>query len=118
MESKIKELIEQTFTEIGIKGISPLRSTIFVRTEKPQDRIGLIWLPPKTAGFYGEMMHRKLILATVLASGPKCEVKPGDRIAFVRQYFARYVGLRDEQFVGWIDENQVAGFWDAPSTTA
>jgi hypothetical protein len=104
-------LIQETYAEIGIKNIRARGRTVFVRTIPPPQKIGMIWLPPKQAGFYGGLMHRTLVIATVLASGPQCTVKAGERIAFVRQFFSRWKALGGEAFVGWVNENQIAGYW-------
>lgn len=116
------DLIERTWEEIGCK----IRATgykMWVRT-KPHARKtgGGIWLPPKLQSFHGDSAaHLIIVHATVLSSGPvgvAAEFKPGDTVAFQRLHFGYMWKLKpdpeledvwghDEQYVGWIDANQV-----------
>jgi len=108
-----EEKIKKTFEDIGVKGFRALRRTILCRTEPvAQKTEGGIWLPPKAAAFYGEMPHIKYIEGLILASGPQCEVKPGERIIFQRLHFARWKALPGDVYVGWIDESQIVGYSD------
>ncbi len=115
MESEeLKKMIAETWGACGVKSVRGLANSfaIFVKTEPPPKKIGSIWLPPKLSGFYGDLPHLRLIVGTVLARGGKTEVKPGDRICFMRLHFARWKDLGDEVYVGWIYDNQVIGFFE------
>jgi hypothetical protein len=104
-----KNLIESTWEELGYK-VKPLYAKVFVRTDLPPEKIGLIYLPPKLADFHGGYGHQRLVTATVLAAGPLAKmVKPGDRVCFARLYFGYLEKLKDKTFFGWIEQEQLAG---------
>jgi hypothetical protein len=88
-----------------------LRNTVLVRTEPlPTESNGVI-LPDRATSFYGELPHVQFVTAIVLSAGPKATLKPGDRIAFTRLFFARYVEMKDKTMVGWIaNEENVLGY--------
>jgi len=122
------DLIERTWDEIGCK-VKAIGYKLWVRT-KPYERKtegGVIWLPPKLQSFHGDSAaHLIIIHATVLSAGPigvAADFKPGDTVAFQRLHFGYVWKLKpdptrqdvwghDEQFVGWIDANQVLGYVD------
>lgn len=101
--------LRRTFDELGIKGFRAMRKMLLVRTEALPQKIGLIYVPPKLATFYGELPHLQNIYAMVLAAGPKADCKPLDRVVFQRLYFARWQHMEDGTVVGWIDEANVYG---------
>ncbi len=104
------DIIERTWTELG-KRVRPLRNYVWVRTEPRPTHIGSILLPRSLQRFYADLPHTVLILAKVIAIGPEVlDVKVGDRIAFVRLYFARYEELEDKTLVGYIYEPNIAGY--------
>jgi co-chaperonin GroES (HSP10) len=107
----MSELIERTWVDIGCR-VRALGRTMFVRTERPEQKTasGLLWLPPKQASFFGPLPHMRVVIGTVLSSGPKCSVKAGDRVCFQRLHFARWKDLGEDRYVGWIDENQLLGW--------
>lgn len=117
------DLVERTWEELGYR----VRATgwkTWVRTMPHPRKIGSIWLPPKLQSFHGELPHLVTVHAVVLSSGPlglAADFKPGDRIAFKRLHFGYWQKLEaankdewggDEQYVGWVDANQVLGFWE------
>jgi len=118
----MQDLVERTWQELGYK-IRAVGCKVWVRTfpHKKKSRGGL-WLSPRQASFYGELPHLVTVEAVVLSAGSKglaIAVKPGDRIAFSRGHFARYVQLEStevdaygpsEEFVGYIDIYDVFGF--------
>jgi hypothetical protein len=114
MDAETKKLIAETWDVLGVKGVRPLGRTLFVRTEAPPQKTesGLLWLPPKVASFYGGLPHQRLVIATVLSAGPKAFVQAGDRVCFMRLHFARWHGLGEDQYVGWIDESQIFGYYE------
>lgn len=101
--------IEATFEELGIKNFRALKKMLLVRTEPLPKKIGLIYVPPKLASFYGELPHLQNIYAMVLSAGPKADCRPTDRVVFSRLYFARWQTMEDGTVVGWIDEANVYG---------
>jgi co-chaperonin GroES (HSP10) len=105
-------IAEQTLAELGLKEIRPLRRMLFVRTEPFDNKSsGGIYLPGKLHGFFGGLPHMRNVFGTVVAAGPKCEVRVGDRIVFQRLHFAHWKPLREEgAYLGWIDETQVIGY--------
>ncbi len=110
-------LAQQTWDAVGFK-IRPLFAKVFVKTDPPAQKIGLIYLPPKEAQFFGGLGHMRLVTATVIAVGPLAKsVKLGDRVCFRRLDFGHFVKLRQEDqsevFVGWIEQEQLSGFVDA-----
>jgi hypothetical protein len=106
---KDMQAVEATWKELGYK-LRPLKQTVFIRADLPEDKIGNIWKPYSLLGFYAGMPHAALIGATVLSAGPKAEVQPGDRICFQRLYFARLVELQDHSLVGWIQGPNISGY--------
>lgn len=102
--------VEQTWRELGYM-VRPLYAKVFVRTETPPEKIGLIYMPPKEADFYGGLGHQKLVTAIVLSTGPMAKlVKPGERVCFARLHFGHIAKLSDKTFVGWIEQEQLAGY--------
>ncbi len=111
------ERVEETWKEVGCR-VKPLRKTIMVRTEPlPTRSAGGVELPPKLATFYGELPHMQIILATVLSSGRQAILEAGDRIAFTRLFFARWLKMEDGTMVGWIaNEENVIGYAEGENT--
>lgn len=109
------DLVERTWAELGYK-VRPLFAKVFVRTELPPEKIGLIFVPPKEASFFGGLGHQRLVTATVLSVGPLAKsVVVGDRVVFQRLHFGHIARLDDKTFVGWIEQEQLAGFPDTAS---
>lgn len=104
------DLVEQTWAEVGCR-VRPLKRWVFVRTLPVATHIGSIALPPKLASFHGELPHMKTIHALVLSVGPKATVKKGDVVCFTRLQFAWWKKLDDRCMVGWIDENDLTGYF-------
>lgn len=114
------DLIERTWEEIECR-IKATGYMVWVRTKphKLRTKSGL-WLPPKASKFHGELPHLRTVQATVLSAGPigvATEFKPGDVVAFQRLHFG-YIwklapkerdeyGGYEEEYVGWIDANQI-----------
>lgn len=103
--------VEETWTELGFR-FRPLRNVVLVRTDPlPTVTEGGIIIPDKLTSFYGELPHVQLVTATVLASGPKADLQPGEKICFQRLFFARWLEMGDKTLVGWIaDERNVVGW--------
>ena len=103
------DVVGQTWNEVGFK-VRPMHAKVFVRTDPPAEKIGMIFLPPKEADFFGGMMHLRLVTATVLSVGPMARlVKPGDRVVFQRMNFGYIKKLEKGVYVGWIEEQQLVG---------
>lgn len=101
--------VERVWSELGFR-VRPLFAKVFVVTDAPAQKIGLLWLPPKVASFYGGMGHQRLVTATVLSCGPMANyVKPADRVCFARLQFGHIAKLPGERYVGWIEQEQLAG---------
>lgn len=104
------ERVEETWEELGFR-LRMLRKAILIRTEPlPTESNGII-LPDRATSFYGELPHVQFITAVVLSSGRDATLKPGDRIAFTRLFFARFLEMKDRTMVGWIaNEENVLGY--------
>lgn len=110
------EVVEQTWNEVGFK-VRPMHAKVFVRTDPPPEKIGLIFLPPKEAEFYGGMGHQRLVTGTVLSVGPMAKlVKVGDRVVFQRMNFGYIRKLDSGVYVGWIEEQQILGHPEGPES--
>ena len=111
----LSELIAKTMEELGVKAIRPMNWLVVVRTEPiPEKTEGGIWLPQVATAFYAswhvEMPHMRVVRSRVIAAGPKAHgLKPGDRVAFKRLHFARWMKMSDGTMVGWVDFNQLVG---------
>ena len=110
MDSETKKLIADSWNELGYK-IRPLRRVVWVRTQPHEQKIGLIWKPPKFASFHGELPHQVTTKAIVLSTGPRATVKPGEKVCFTRLFFAYWKKMEDGTYVGWVDETQLSGYW-------
>lgn len=105
-----KDIVQATWDELGYR-IRPVFAKVFVRTELPPEKIGLIWLPPKEASFFAGLGHQRLVTAVVLSTGPGAKsVKVGERVCFQRLHFGHIKQLDDKTFVGWIEQEQLAGY--------
>lgn len=110
MSERNLERVEETWEELGFR-LRMLRSAILVRTEPLPKTSGGVILPDRATSFYGELPHVQFVTAVVLSAGPKAVLKPGDRIAFTRLFFARYMEMQDKTMVGWIaNEENVLGY--------
>lgn len=110
MDEKAAEQIERTWQEVGQRA-RPLRRMVFVRTELLPEKVGSLWLPPDQRSNYAKLGHQVLMRALVLSTGPQCRVlRAGDRVAFMRLFFAWWHKLSDGSLVGWIDEENIAAY--------
>jgi len=101
--------VERTWKELGYK-VRPVFAKVFVVTDAPAQKIGLLWLPPRAASFFGGLGHQRIVTATVLSCGPGAKyVKPADRVCFARLQFGHIAKLPGERYVGWIEQEQLAG---------
>lgn len=113
----VMELVERTWSELGYS-IRPLRWMVFVRTDPFEGKIGSIHLPGRDNYFYGDLGNARIAIATVLSAGKAGlagSLEPGDHVCFQRLYFAWYKRMEDGTFVGWIDANQITGYFDGDS---
>jgi hypothetical protein len=107
--------VQDTWDELEYR-IRPLRYWVFVRTEGiPQKtESGLIWLPTKLTGFFGELPHMQLVKAVICAVGPQAAknlgLKVGERVIFKRLEFAWRCKLADGTYFGWINANHIHGY--------
>jgi hypothetical protein len=108
MDLATADLIKQTWDECGWT-IRPLRRLVFVRLEKrPEIQNGVLLLP-KYSATYGESLA-PYFYAMVLAVGPQAkDVRPGDRILMSRIFFAWWKRLETGTYVGWLEEENIAG---------
>jgi hypothetical protein len=107
------EFIAKTWEECGVKSVRPLRSQVFVRTELLPEKIGSIYLPPNMRTNYHGLVAIFVFFGRVLSVGPKVKcLKPGDRIAFPRLYFAHWQKMEDGTLVGWLPEENITGIAD------
>lgn len=99
--------IADTWEEIGLRA-RPLRKMVFVRTELIPEMVGLIYIPPNQRGNYSQLPHVVMMRALVLSTGPDCKVlKVGDRVAFMRLFFARWHHMEDKTLTGYLDEDNI-----------
>ena len=109
-----KDVVQATWDELGYR-IRSVFAKVFVRTELPPQKFpdSLLWLPPKEASFFAGLGHQRLVTATVLSCGPLARsVKVGERVCFQRLHFGHIKQLDDRTFVGWIEQEQLAGYPD------
>lgn len=119
------KLVDDTWAEVGHK-VRAIGYRLWVRTLPFEQKTpsGLLWLPPRQQRFHGELPHLVFIRAVVLSAGSvgvAAEFKPGDVVEFQRLHFGfQYrVGPNEEQqYVGFIDANQVLWKLDADSVEA
>jgi hypothetical protein len=109
LDSKTKKLIADAWQHLGFK-VRPVGRKVWVRTDPHEQKVGLIWKPPKLASFYGELPHQVTVAATVLAAGPQATVKPGERVCFTRLYFAHWCQMDDSTYIGYVDSAQLSGY--------
>ena len=106
------ERVEETWKELG-QEIRPLGSKVFVRTEKPPEKKGAIWLPPEWATQYGRRLGGQVpVTATVLSIGSRVPVnhlEVGERVFFFRLPFGWTHKMEDGTFTGWIDFSEIIG---------
>lgn len=101
------ERIADTWTEIGQRA-RPLRNVVFVRTELIPEKVGMIYIPPNQRGNYSQLPHVVMMRAVVLATGPDCKyLKVGDRVAFMRLFFARWHAMEDKTLTGYLPEDNI-----------
>jgi hypothetical protein len=104
------DIVQQTWTELGYS-ITPTLNKVFVRTDPNVTKVGMLFLPPREAHFFGGMAHLRLVTATVLSTGSNVTaVKKGDRVVFQRLHFGHIAKLDSGVFVGWIECAQICGF--------
>lgn len=104
-------LVDATWAELGFK-IEPVGKRVFVRTDAPPKKIGLIYIPPEMWGMYGKRLgSQETVTATVLANGPRVKekVELGAKVCFFRLPFGWTYKLADGTFVGWIDSDEIVG---------
>ena len=110
MSERDMERVEDTWKEMGHK-LRMLRKGVLVRTDPLPTEVNGVILPPRAASFYGELPNVSFVTAVVLSSGRDATLKPGDRIAFIRLFFARHLEMEDKTLVGWIaNEENVLGY--------
>lgn len=113
-----QETVEKTWSELGYS-VRPMHAKVFVRTDPPPEKIGLIFVPPKMSDFFGGLGHQRLVTATVLSVGPMAKmVKPGDRVVFRRLEFGHIAKLDRGVYVGWIEQEQLVGHPESDSDVA
>lgn len=103
------ELIDKTWEELGRK-LECVGSRVLVRTEAMPEKIGSIYLPPKQSTYYGQLKGNDVTTTgTILNVGPECteNLQLGDKILFKRLVFAYYEKMKDNTFVGWVNEKDV-----------
>jgi len=96
------ERVEDTWEGFG-RRIRALGEMVFVRTDSP-DKItpGGIIIPDTSGDFHAGLPKEVTVLATVVAAGSETDVKPGDRVLFMRLDFAWQHKFRDDgSYLGW-----------------
>lgn len=107
-------IVERTWEELGFS----IRATgykVWVRTlPHPRKYKGVIWLPPNRQGFYGEIVHKQLVFAVVLSTGPDAsahnELPPGTVVAFQRVNFAWWAKLEGANADEYGSDDQLVGY--------
>lgn len=113
------DMVEKTWEELGFK-LRALGYKTIVRTLPHLRKTpgGVLWLPPKLQGFHGELPHLVEVRAVVLSAGPlglAKNMEVGSIIMFKRLHFGfwyRVGDLVDQEYVGWVDANDVIGYDD------
>lgn len=104
-------IVQETYKELNIKRVRPLRNVVFLRTDAISDTTpGGIILPPSKTRFYDGLPHQRLVTAVVLAVGPNVEtLEPGMRVAFRRAQFMWHWKMQDGTYVGSIPQVDIVG---------
>lgn len=109
-EKEVPAIVRETFEQIGMQNLTPLRKDILVRTDiVPSVSEGGIVFPPGSSSFYSALPNEKTVRATVLSVHRGCtSLKPGDRVMFARGFFARLSKLgKEEEYVGWVATDRI-----------
>jgi len=71
-----------------------LDDIIIAKRNAPVDKIGLIHVPQCVIDADRNERERGVLFGTVTVAGPKCDLKPGDRILYHRSQFIQmdYLG--------------------------
>lgn len=104
-------LVDATWAEIGHK-VRPIQNKVYVRTDVPPQKIGMVYMPAEMWGQYGQRLGSKVfVTATVLATGPAVKDAPdiGTKVVFSRLMFGWSYKMADGTHVGWIDANEIIG---------
>jgi hypothetical protein len=111
------KLVEDTWNYLGWT-VRPLRRLVFIRTHPRPERYGSIILPLSMRREHAELPHKSLNVGTVCAVGPQTKyLKVGDTIAYYRLFFAWWKRFPDQTYIGWIDEDNIFGFYEDGSPT-
>lgn len=107
------DVVEETWAELGQR-IRPVGTRLFVRTEKPLERIGSIYLPPDYWNTFGHRLGGQIpVTAVVLDIGnrakPLTDLQVGERVFFFRLPFGWTHKMKDGTFTGWIDIGEILG---------
>jgi hypothetical protein len=107
------DVVEQTWAELG-QEIRPIGTRIFVRTEKPPEKIGAIWLPPEYSNTFGRKLGGQVPVTGVVLSisnrvQPLTDLQIGERVFFFRLPFGWTHKMEDGTFTGWIDISEILG---------
>jgi len=96
------ERVEDTWEGYGHR-IKPFGGVVFVRTDSPMKvSPGGIIIPQTSRSFYSGLPKKVVVVATVVAAGPKVDIRPGDRVMFLRLDFAWIHKFRDDDsFLGY-----------------
>ncbi len=105
-----QSVVVSVVEELGRQFI-PTGRRVIVRTDPPvRVTPGGVFLTGRETAFYSGPAHAKILKCTVIAVGEKSSLRVGDRVCFQRLYFSRIAELRDQTFVGSIDEDQLVGY--------
>ena len=108
------DLVNQTWEEVGYR-VRPLRDMLYVRTDPMPEKFenSALYMPHKYTDFFGQLPSQTTIYGTVVSAGPKATSKAGDRVAFSRMNYARWLDLKDHTKLGWISEADIYGQSDS-----
>lgn len=105
-------LVAATWEELQ-ETIRPVGTRVFIRTEKPPEKKGAIWLPPEYWSTFGRKLGGQVpVTGTVLSIGRRVPVdllSEGERVFFFRLPFGWTHKMTDGTFVGWIDYKEIIG---------
>lgn len=101
------DIVQETWKELN-QEINCFGSRVLIRTEPIPEKIGSIYLPTKHTSFYGKIQGQyQWCTATVLAAGEESIVKSGEKIMFTRLAFANIYKMKDNTFVGWVEDANI-----------
>lgn len=106
------EVVAETWQTLGTE-IQAVGTRVFVRTEKPPEKRGSLYLPPEYWDTFGRRLGGTVpVSGVVLSIGgrvPAGNLEVGERVFFARLPFGWTHKLPDGTFVGWVHFADILG---------